>query len=252
MGDYLGWRAKFGVTTPSVNSVVQPEYDDMRPAGVTNHVARMHMADMQVHSDDDFSLLIRRIDEALDPAIDRVMAVAPDHLILGISALAVWGGNLQWGRDLTARMKARAGRDIPVSHAADAVPAALKAYGVTKGNIAIMEPYYPVIEGKMRGFFGELGYEVKRYKHFRGKVPVAYSHVTAKDMIDAVREIDGDDIDAIVQFGANMPMAKLCDEVERWLDKPVVGVNVCTYWHALRTHGIEDKVMGYTRLLREF
>ena len=42
MRDYLAWRLAFGVTTPSTNTVVQPEYDDMRPAGVTNHLARMH------------------------------------------------------------------------------------------------------------------------------------------------------------------------------------------------------------------
>ena len=32
MRDYLAWRLAFGVTTPSTNTVVQPEYDDMRPA----------------------------------------------------------------------------------------------------------------------------------------------------------------------------------------------------------------------------
>ena len=43
MVDYLGYRAKMGVTTPSTNTVVQPEYDDMRPPGVTNHLGRMHI-----------------------------------------------------------------------------------------------------------------------------------------------------------------------------------------------------------------
>ena len=46
MRDYLAWRLAFGVTTPSTNTVVQPEYDDMRPAGVTNHLARMVIANV--------------------------------------------------------------------------------------------------------------------------------------------------------------------------------------------------------------
>ena len=46
MVDYLGYRAKMGVTTPSTNTVVQPEYDDMRPPGVTNHLGRMHIENM--------------------------------------------------------------------------------------------------------------------------------------------------------------------------------------------------------------
>ena len=45
MRDYLAWRLAFGVTTPSTNTVVQPEYDDMRPPGVTNHLARMVIPD---------------------------------------------------------------------------------------------------------------------------------------------------------------------------------------------------------------
>ena len=41
MGDVLGWRRKFGVIGPSTNTVVQPDYDAMRPAGVTNHYSRI-------------------------------------------------------------------------------------------------------------------------------------------------------------------------------------------------------------------
>jgi len=41
MCDYLAWRMAFGITTPSTSTVVQPEYDDMRPPGVTNHLGRM-------------------------------------------------------------------------------------------------------------------------------------------------------------------------------------------------------------------
>ena len=54
MRDYLAWRLAFGVTTPSTNTVVQPEYDDMRPEGVTNHLARMVIADNPVTCDADF------------------------------------------------------------------------------------------------------------------------------------------------------------------------------------------------------
>ena len=60
MRDYLAWRLAFGVTTPSTNTVVQPEYDDMRPAGVTNHLARMVIADDPVTCDADFERQILR------------------------------------------------------------------------------------------------------------------------------------------------------------------------------------------------
>jgi maleate isomerase len=71
-------------------------------------------------------------------------------------------------------------------------------------------------------------------------------------MIEGMRKIDGDDIEAIVQFGANLPMARLADEAERWLNKPVISVNVATYWHALRMNGIQDKMYGFTKLMSDF
>ena len=67
-----------------------------------------------------------------------------------------------------------------------------------------------------------------------------------------LRDLDGDDVDAIVQVGTNLCMARLAGEAERWLGKPVIAINTATYWHALRANGINDKVQGFGRLLSEF
>ena len=141
--------------------------------------------------------------------------------------------------------------DIPVALASDAVVEGLKRHGVKK-RIAVMEPYYPSIEARMQGVLGPHGYEIVRFNHMRGKSPASYSILTARDMIQAIKAIDGPDIEAIVQFGANLPMARLADEAERWLDKPVISVNVATYWHACRMNGIDDKLYGFTQLFSRF
>jgi maleate isomerase len=204
MRDYLAWRLAFGVTTPSTNTVVQPEYDDMRPPGVTNHLARMVIPETPIRSNDDFDVMLERIDKSLEDAVARVMDCKPNAFILGISALSVWGGNQQWCDDLKRRV------------------------------------------------LGPHGYEIVRFNHMRGKSPASYSILTARDMIEAIKSVDGPDIEAIVQFGANLPMARLADEAERWLDKPVISVNVATYWHACRMNGIDDKLYGFTQLFSRF
>src|SRR6188508_2436035 len=104
MGDTLAWRRKYGVVTPSTNTVVQPEYDNLRLPGVTNHIARMHIPDEPVRSDEDFNELIRRIDVALEEAIDRVVTCRPDHIVLGISAESIWGGGLEPSRKIAKRI----------------------------------------------------------------------------------------------------------------------------------------------------
>ena len=47
-------------------------------------------------------------------------------------------------------------------------------------------------------------------------------------------------------------MAWVAGAAEFWLGKPVIALNTATYWHALRTNGIADKVAGFGRLLAEF
>ena len=54
MTDVLGWRRKFGVLGPSTNTIVQPDFEMMRPVGVTNHYSRILTPNAQAVSNDSF------------------------------------------------------------------------------------------------------------------------------------------------------------------------------------------------------
>jgi len=250
MTDILGWRATFGVVTPSTNTVVQPEYDTMRPVGVTNHVSRIHIPDDPIKSDKDFDILIQRIDVALDAALERVLTARPDHLILGISAESIWGGGTSAAAAIAQRVRKMAG-DVPFTQAADALPAALKAYGV-KGPIALLTPYFPVAEPHLRDFLNELGYDVAGMRHLSRSSPVDIAKTTIETLRNALTELNTPDVAAIVQFGANLPFGRLAARAEDWLGKPVIAINTATYWHALRSSGFNDRIEGLGRLLSEF
>ena len=71
-------------------------------------------------------------------------------------------------------------------------------------------------------------------------------------LVDVLQELDGPDVDAIIQVGTNMSMMRLAGFAETWLRKPVISINAATYWHALRANGIADKVQGFGRLLEDF
>jgi maleate isomerase len=249
MVDVLGWRCTFGVVTPSTNTVVQPEYDDMRPAGVTNHVARMHITDDPIGSDGEFDELIRRIDVALEAALERVMTAKPDHIVLGISAESIWGGGLAAAEAIKARVDRLTG-GLPFTQAADALPAALRAFGV-RGPIGIVTPYYPVAEKHLVRFAEETGFAVAATKHLARPSPVEIARTPLAMLRDALVEVNRPEVEAIIQFGANLPMGRLAAAAELWLGKPVIAVNTATYWHALRSRGIHDRVQGYGRLLLE-
>ena len=244
MTDSLGWRKKFGVLVPSTNTSVQPEFDAMRPPGVTNHISRIRIPNIPLQSDEDFNRLIALIEAAQDEAVDSVMSCAPDYLVMGISAETFWNG-YEASRKLKAHLAEKT--RLPVSMGSEAAAEALQLYGAKK--IGVVTPYWPVGDANVVRFFGEAGFEVKRVEGLKCTSPVDIAHVTEARLRAALAKIDGDDVDALVQVGTNLAMARLAGEAERWMKRPVVAINTAIYRHALRHAGFPDKVEGFGALL---
>ena len=179
-------------------------------------------------------------------AIDRVMTCAPDHLIMGVALEAFWGG-VEQAEKLRSDLKERAA--VNVTMGSDAACAALEAYNAK--NIAVLTPHQPRGDEMVRAYLTEAGYNVIRLEGLKCPTPRQIAH-TAPDAVRAAhRALDGADIDAILQVGTNLAGMDVAAEAERWLEKPVLCMNVITYWRALRLLGIDDKVFGRGRILEE-
>jgi maleate isomerase len=248
MTDSLGFRRKFGVVAPSTNTAVQPEYDAMRPPGVTNHFGRIHIPNDPIKNDEDFNQLMVNIRAAMFAAIDRVMTCEPDYLILGMSSETFWDG-LEGSQRLHERVEAHAG--VKVAMGSDASQSALKRLGNIK-RIGVITPYMPLGDEQVRRFFTDCGFEIVRLKGLCCDSPVAIAHVSERTLRDAILEVNGPDVDAVIQVGTNLVMAQLAGLAEFWLDKPVLAINTATYWYALRQNGIDDRRDGFGSLLSRF
>lgn len=247
MGDSLGYRKLFGVVAPSTNTSVQPEYEAMTPHGVTNHFSRIIIPDTKVTDDESFMEMLNNIRGAMQDAIDAVMSCAPDHVIIAMSAESFWdgkGGSEKLRRDIEDRIGVR------VTMGSEACIAALKAYGNIK-RIAVVTPYMPIADKSVVEFFTDHEIEVVRLKGLKCGSPRLIAHVSKEELRDTIIELNGDDVDAIVQAGTNLAMAEVASIAEFWLDKPVIAINTATYWHALRSVGIKDKIYNMGKLLSE-
>ncbi len=248
MTDALGFRAKFGVLAPSTNTTVQPEFDAMRPRGVTNHHSRLVIPDTRVTGDASFLRMMDNIRGALMPALEAVLTCRPDHVVLGMSSETFWDG-LAGSRKLKSTLERKAG--VGVSMGSDACRAALRAYGRSVKRLGIITPYMPVGDRQVRRFFADCGYEVANLLGLRCASPVLIAHVRHTRLREAISRVNRGRVDAIVQVGTNLAMAAVAAEAERRLAKPVIAINAATYWHALRQYGIKDKVPGWGSLLSE-
>jgi maleate isomerase len=250
MRDVLGWRAKFGVIGPSTNTIVQPDFEMMRPIGVTNHYRGIFTPNAQAVSNDTFAAGTELIGRNVLDAVRNVMTSSPDYLVMGMSAVTFVGGAA--GADaFQAKVERESG--IGISIGSHSCTAALKAYGGVK-RIAFLSPYYPVANAEVTRYFTDSGFQVVRDIYLECKSWTAIAEVTPDVLRGKLIELNGDgrDVDAIIQVGTNLSMVRLAAAAEMWLGKPVIAINTATYWHALRQNKIMDKIPNLGRLLEEF
>ena len=249
MPDILGPRARFGVLGPSTNTVVQPDFDDMRPVGVTNHYSRIFTPDSDAISNETFLSGVRLIGANTLDAVRSVMTSHPTALVMGMSAVTFFDG--MEGANAFQASIAAAGEGVSVTIGSHALAAALGAYGGVR-RVALLSPYFPAMNIEVRRYLGDAGFEVVRDIALQCPSWTAIAEITPARLRLALRELDGDDVDAIVQVGTNLSMTRLAAAAELWLGKPVIAINTATYWQALRTNGIPDKIAGFGRLLEDF
>lgn len=140
MSDILGYRAKFGVLGPATNTIVQPEFEEMRPAGVTNHYSRIYVENANAISNETFMKGTKIISENTLDAVRHVMPCAPDYLVMGMSAVTFYDGAegcVKWKKEIENLS------GLNVSVGSESLVAALQAYGNLK-KIAFISPYYPI------------------------------------------------------------------------------------------------------------
>ncbi len=243
--DTLGWRRLFAVFGPSTKTVVEPEFAAMRPAGVTNQYRDIYIENAKALSDDAFMAGAEVITGAVDAALRTAMTCEPDYLVMGVSAIAFIGGAPACERFVT-HVHELTGKQVSVGSVS--CVEAMKAYGGIR-RIAVLSPYYPMANMHVARYFSDYGITTVRDLPLRCKSWTDISRVTERQIADALKQLDGDDIDAIVQVGTNLSMARMAPLAEAFLGKPVIAINTATYWHALRSNGTRDAVDGFGPLL---
>ena len=249
--DVYGHRRKFAVLVPSTNTAVETEYSMMRPNGVVLATRGCLIPPFKVATDEDFVNLVKAIGDATEQALRDALSCQPDHVIFGYSAETFWEGKARSDREFrkySAIAQEAGGCDI--TFGAQAVRDALACYpGVRR--LGVVTPYMPVGDRMVSKFLGDIGYEVVRIKGHRSPGPVDIACESTAKTRALVREVDGDDVDCILQAGTNLYFLELAAQLERELGKPVLAINAVTFWHALRHNGISDRLRGFGTLLAE-
>lgn len=246
MTNVVGPRAVFGVIVPSTNTVVEHDYWRAGIEGVAFRAGSMYIPNPVMADDSGFEALLVQIRAGIDTAVRDVLTAEPERMMMGMSAETFWGG-VEGNAAFEQRIAERTG--LPVTTGASACRAALEELGVRR--ISVFSPYQPIADREVGRFFTEAGFDVAAITGLRCGTAMDIARVGAEQLREVVAELDGPDVEAIVQVGTNLSFVAQADQLTAELGKPVIAINSATLWHALREHGITDQVEDAGLLLRD-
>ncbi len=250
-------RAQIGVLIPSTNTGVEYDLQKFSLDGITWHPSRFWIELKNWQEEEDktgegidnvFERFLDMMRGEIPISIRNVLSAKISHLMLGMSAETFWGGlegNIAFEEDIKSQLGGTG-----LTTAAQATKDALNCFEAK--TISVITPYPPVGDKNVIQFFSDIGFNVKAVKGLSRPSATAIAETTIKQVLDAVNEVDGDDVDAIVQCGTNLSTVDIFPTLEHTLQKPMIPINIATIWHALRAVGANEKITGKGRLLEEF
>ncbi|WP_295857314.1 hypothetical protein [uncultured Xylophilus sp.] len=240
----LGPRGVIGIMTPGPNVNVENEMMDMRPRGVINAVDRYYVPNQKIAADEDWSIIMKNVAANLDDSVRRLNEALIDHLVLGMSSQSYMGGE-KGSFALLEHLEKTSG--VPVTMGAQSAEQAFRLCGAKK--VALLTPYYPVIEHNAISYFESRGFEVVHVEGLKCESIIHVASQTYEQLADATLRCEASKPDAILQLGTNLAYARVANDAEKWLRKPVFASGPVIYWSALRKMGIKDQCTGFGSLM---
>jgi len=245
--DTLGYRAKVGVVVPGTNTTVQPEYDAMRPAGVTNHVGRMFLPPRPYDDLNAYKHALETEAGRLEEALELLLLCEPVAVAHGHS-IHSFRGDVARGLEEQAKLSALC--KVPFWTPSVAILKGLEALGNPR-RIAILSPYWPPADEMIANWFRSGGFDVVKSNGLKATGPTNVARISPDRIFEGFASIDDPRAEVMIHVGTALPVSALTPEIERRHGKPLVGVNVATYWATMRSIGIEDRKTGFGKLYAE-
>ena len=224
-----GWRGRIGIIVSPPNTVVECEFDQMAPEGVSVHAARLGRPEgaAAILSED----VVLQTNADLPRAASSLAELRLDVVVFAHTAGSMLGG-LQYDEDLIAMMEEKVG--CPAVTTASAAVAALKCAGVRR--LALLTPYPDEMTVKEAEFIqlAVPSLEVVSQRSLGTATGIAIGDLAPETAYREARNIDTSTADALFLSGTNWRTTEVISAMEADLGMPVFTANQVTMWSALK------------------
>lgn len=176
-------------------------------------------------------------------------SLAPGRSDIDVLCYNCTAGSFVIGNEQVREQLARSRPGVTVTTLLDGVNAALAALGAQR--LAIATAYDDAINALEQRYFESQGYDVVALRGLGLPDDQSMNRVTPDYLYEFAATLDRPDVDTVFISCGALRSTAILERLEQRLGKPVIGSNQASFWHCLRQAGIEDRLHGYGRLLRE-
>jgi maleate isomerase len=233
---------RLGVIVPSVNIVVERWYPAVVPDGVGVHFARMLLADK---GGPEKIIEMDRTDGVR--AIHQLKSARPHAIAYGCTASSVVQGHA-YDAHLRAEITNLTG--APATTATHSLLSACAALGIKR--ITAISPYTEAVDALEHEFFENAGIEIAAGAHLGIDEGFRLAEPGRDEILDLALGAWDPTSDGMLIACLNFRSHLAIEAIEARIGKPVISSTQAVLWHVMRLAGVEAKIPGCGRLLRDF
>lgn len=225
-----GERAKLGLLVLETDMTIEAEFRDLTAfSGVTVFHSRVPC---------NVSVTPETLME-MKTELPKSASMLPEHLGLTALGYGCTSAATIIGEAEVADIFEQTHSGVPSTNPLSAAKAALQALGVK--NLALLTPYRPDVTIAMQNRFVDAGINIVEVGSFYEESDAVVGKIDEKSILDATLALgENVDIDGVFISCTSLRAAKLIQEAEEKLNKPVTASNHALAWHMLRLAGITD------------
>lgn len=236
----VGTRANLGLLVLRTDQTIEDEFRYALPdQGIALYEARL-FSEVEITPPN----LMKMHDE-----IPRTVGLLPD-VQFDVIGFACTSGSLVIGEEAIEKRVKESMPDVKVTNPVTAARAALAALGVR--HIALLTPYLANINHSLRASLIERGMDIPVMGSFNEPDDNLVARIRPDSIERAILEVGASaDCDAVFVSCTSLRVARIVEQVERKLGKPVTSSNHALAWHMLRLSGVNDPIEGLGELFRK-
>lgn len=233
-------RAKLGFVLLATEQTIEENMFRMCPKGVGLHFTRAYNPD---------SITVESLTNQAEDLARAASTLLPDGS-LDVIGYACTSGSLVIGENRVFAELRKGAPGVKTTSLISGVLRALDTVGARR--VAVCTPYLDEINAREAEYMGQAGFEISTIRGLNIEKDSDMIRVRPEAIKALARSVDSPDADAVFISCGALRSIDIVDTLEAELGKPVICSNQAMMWDMLRLAGVDDRIAGYGRLMRDY